>query len=186
MITNLRSAKEGRSRVDQSRCDHWGKTKMKAMWRISKSLAGGDYFGNLGNFAHSREGRGDISGQTVTGLRGGVWSIRMWCPLLCHPLLVWAGVTYWVPLLALRCCFNQPFPFKHSHHPSHGMELCEPQLGLSFTIWVIVKSRTSCTYLYNPIIVSLEPCQTQYCIITMCRESSWRMASYRFWQVCAA
>ena len=37
---------------------------------IKELLTGGDYFGNLDNFAHSRVGRGDISGQTVTGLRG--------------------------------------------------------------------------------------------------------------------
>lgn len=166
-----------------------GKTKMKAMWRISKSLAGGDYFGNLGNFAHSREGRGDISGQTVTGLRGGVWSIRMWCPLLCHPLLVWAGGNILSPTFGTPLLLQSTLPLQtlSSSVSRNGIVWAmKPQLGLSFTIWVIVKSRTSCTYLYNPIIVSLEPCQTQYCIITMCRESSWRMASYRFWQVCAA
>ena len=57
--------------------------KITSMRRWSKNEAGDDYFGNLGNFARSRAGRGDISGQTVTGRSWAVWSILMcWSSLV--------------------------------------------------------------------------------------------------------
>ena len=101
--------------------------KITSMRRWSKNEAGDDYFGNLGNFARSRAGRGDISGQTVTGRSWAVWSILMcWSSLvcacvkhtyvpqalLCHPTahpLVWEHIEPHVSFLTLPNCLNQPF-----------------------------------------------------------------------------
>ena len=70
IVTKLTSAKEDANReLIKAGFYQRQRRRSKRCEDDHRALAGADYFGNLGNFAHSRQGRGDILGQTVTGRR---------------------------------------------------------------------------------------------------------------------